>query len=715
MNRNLFSSHWYLVGALKPRIRSHAQIHRHRYRGETWYVLQDLSTDRFHRFSPTAYFVIGLMDGRRTVQEIWEAAAGRLGDDAPTQDEVIELLSQLHGADALQCEVPPNVAELLRRHELQERRKWQSTLLSPLAWRVPLWDPERFLGLFLPLVRPLMGWAGLLLWFGVVGLAILLAAVHWSELTENVVDLILTPRNLLLLWLLFPIIKALHELGHGFVTKAFGGEVHDMGVMVLVLTPIPYVDASSAWAFREKWQRVAVGAAGIMVELFLAALAFFLWLHAEPGMVRTLAYNAMIIGGVSTVLFNGNPLLRYDGYYILADLLEIPNLRFRSSSYIGYLRDRYLFGSKEAEPPEATRKERFWYATYGTASFVYRIFVVVAIILFIAGNFFVIGLILAALAAVAWLAVPAFKATMFLLTSPRIESVRTRAILLSALVVALLGGVLGLVPVPFRTQAEGVVWIPDESYVRAGTECFVEQVVARPGSAVQKGDVLIVCRDPVLVSEIRVWEARLRELKARYDAERMKDLVETQKIQEEIRYAEQALARARERTSELVIRSRADGTFVAPRAYDLPGRFVRKGETVAHVVNLQVVTVRAVVPQPNIDMVRHQTQKVEVRLAERISETARASMIRFVPEATERLPSTALGTVGGGQIKIDPTDAAGMKAIEKVFQVDLELPSQAAVVNVGGRVYVRFDHGWEPLLSQWYRQVRQLFLSRFNV
>ncbi|MGH7753382.1 MAG: PqqD family peptide modification chaperone, partial [Gemmatimonadales bacterium] len=122
MTGSLFSPSWYRVAGLTPRLRSHAQIHRQQYRGQTWYVLQDLSTERFHRFSTSAYFVIGLMDGLRTVQEIWEAAGARLGDDAPTQDEMIQLLSQLHATDVLQCEVPPDTAELLRRHERQRRR-----------------------------------------------------------------------------------------------------------------------------------------------------------------------------------------------------------------------------------------------------------------------------------------------------------------------------------------------------------------------------------------------------------------------------------------------------------------------------------------------------------------------------------------------------------------------------------------------------------------
>lgn len=711
----IFSPSWYRVAGLTPRMRSHAQIHRHEYRGQTWYVLQDLATERFHRFSPAAYRVIGLMDGRRTVQEIWEIATEQLGDGAPSQDEVIELLGQLHAADALQCDIAPDTADLFRRYQKQRQRFWRGFLRSVFAWKIPLCDPEGFLSRLLPLVRPLVGPAGAFLWLSAVGPALVLAGMHWPELTRNVLDRLLAPQSLALLWLLFPALKIVHELGHGFAVKALGGEVHDMGVMILVLTPVPYVDASSASAFRSKWQRIAVGAAGMAVELFVASLALFLWLNVEPGIVRTLAYNALLIGGISTVLFNANPLLRFDGYYILGDLLEIPNLRSRSGAYLGYLCERYLFGRRDAELPGATAGERGWFVLYAVASSVYRVLVVIAIMLFIAGKFFVIGMLLAAMTAAAWLLFPLGKGLSFLFTHPRIRRVRKRALATSAVLAAAMGGFIALVPLPSRTQTEGVVWMPDESLVRAGTEGFIARVVAKPGARVNRGDVLIVCSDPELSTQIEALAARVRELEANYMEQWPTDLVKAEIIQEELRYELKGLDRARQRAAELVIRSRTGGTFVAPQAEGLSGRFVRQGELMVHVVDLETITVRTVVSQDQIDLVRHRTHRVEVRLAERVGEATPAVIRRIVPAATEELPSPALGSQGGGRIATDPFDTRGVKAIQKLFQVDLELPARLRVINVGGRVHVRFDHGWEPLLTQGYRRVRQLFLSRFHV
>ena len=715
MTNPLFSPSWYRVAALKPRLRGHAEIHRHHYRGELWYVLQDHSSGRYHRFTPAAYLLIGLMDGKYTVEEIWETGRTRLGEEAPTQDEMIRLLAQLHAADALQSNVAPDTAELLKRFEKQQHKKLKQNLRSPLFMRFSLLDPERFLVWFLPLVLPVFGWMGALIWLVVVGTAVFLAAFHWPELTRNITDRVLAPQNLLLLWLTYPFVKILHEFGHAFATKVWGGEVHEMGIMLLVLTPIPYMDASSATAFREKYKRVMVGAIGMVVELFVAAIALFIWVNAEPGTLRAVAYNVMLIAGVSTVLFNGNPLLRYDAYYILADLLEIPNLGPRGMQYMGYLVQRYLFGVPDAEPPLSTSGERVWFVIYTVASFIYRIFVYAAIILFIAGKFFVIGMLLAGWAVVSMIIFPVAKKLKFIVSSPKLRRKRGRAILVTGFALAAVAVVIALAPFPLSTMAEGVIWIPEESFVRAGTDGFVDRIIAAPGSGVRRGDPLIKCFDPLLPAHIRVLESRLRELEATYDTQLPLDRVQAEITNDEIRHVTGRLSHARERAGELSIRSPGGGKFLVPMAEDLPGRFVRRGDLLGYVVDRSAITARVVVSQSDIDLVRQQTAGVKVRLAETIGKTLPAVVKRELPAATDQLPSRTLSQDGGGEIAIDPRDTLGLKAFQKVFLFDLELPAHAGLYAVGSRIYVRFDHGWEPLVWRWYRGVRQLFLRRFNV
>jgi putative peptide zinc metalloprotease protein len=715
MGEALFSPSWYRVASLAPRIRSHAKLHRHRYRGQLWYVLQDRSNERFHRFSPAAFAFIGLMDGRRSVQELWELSSTRLGDEAPTQPEVLQLLSQLHASDVLQCNIPPDTAELLERYEKQQQRKWQRRLMNFFAWQFPLIDPERFLEQFVPLVRPFFSGWGVGLWCLVVLPAALVGAAHWAELTANLMDRLTAPNNLVLLWLLFPVIKALHEFGHAFAVKVFGGEVHEMGLMLLVLSPVPYVDASASAAFPNKWQRAIVGGAGMVVELLMAAVALYVWVSVEPGTVRTLAYNTILIAGISTVVFNANPLLRFDGYYILADILEIPNLRQRANTYLGYLCERYLFGSAEAQAPHASAGERMWFVSYAVSSFVYRVLVVVAILLYLTDQLFVLGVAFAGMTILTWFALPLGKGLKYVFTSPRIRRVRARAVAVSTATAAMAVVLLALLPAPFRTRAEGVVWIPDEAFVRGEVDGFIEQVVAKPGSTVEPGDLLMVCRDPEITKEVKVLQAQLQEVHARIREQTVADLVKAKMLEEEQRYIEERLARAREREADLVIRSKTHGTFVLPKSEDLPGRFMKRGEVVAHVVDVNTITVRTIVDQNDIDLIRREIRGVQVRLAERLAEPMEATLKRLVPAASEELPSPALGSEGGGQVPLDPRDPKGQRAIKRLFQLDLELPAHHGLINVGGRVYVRFDHGWDSLIAQWYRQGRQLFLARFNV
>lgn len=715
MTTSLYSSSWYRVAKLKPRLRLHVEIHRHTYRGELWYVLQDHSKNQLQRFNPEAYQIIGLMDGKLTVQEIWEEARFRLKEDAPTQEDMIRILGQLHAVDVLQCDVTPDTAEALKRFEKKRSGTWMQKIRNPLAIRFSIFDPEQFLNRCNLLARIVFSWPGAVLWLAVAGTGMFLAGVHWSELTENITDIVLAPSNLILMWFIFPVLKAFHEFGHAFAIKRLGGEVHDMGIMMLVFMPIPYVDASSSTAFRSKWERILVGGAGMALELFIASLALFIWIHIEPGTVRAFLYNIIFLAGVSSLLFNGNPLLRFDAYYMLSDFLEIPNLGQRGNKYLGYLTQRHLFGIRDAEPPQATPGERVWFIVYGITSFVYRILIYVSIIIFIAGKFFVAGIILAAWVVAGMIVWPAIKGIKFLFYSPKLGRKRARAVLVTGIALISFLAIVLFVPVPLCTRAEGVIWVPEQCFVRAGTDGFIDRIVVMPGVKVTKGESLIECSDPFLPARIRVLESKLNELKVLYDTQIISDRIQAEITVEEIKSVIGELEDARKKNSELMINSLADGTFFSQMSQDLPGRFVKRGELLGYVLDSTAINTRVVVSQSDIDMVRQRTFKATIRFPENLDVIVHAVVKRESPAATDQLPSRTLGQQGGGEIAIDPHDQLGTKAFQKMFLFDIELPEPVSLYNVGGRVYVRFDHGLEPLVWRWYRSARQLFLRQFSV
>lgn len=709
---SLFSQTWYRVKDLKPSLRSHIEIHRHRYRNRTWYVIQDHAKGNFHRFTPEANYIIGQFDGKSRLDDIWKSACEVLGDDMPTQDEVINLLSRLHEADVLQTDMPPDIQQLVDRHHRSQRRKFLSRLKSPLAIKIPLFDPERFLSATIRYVKPFFSKWGMLGWCLLTGYALVQAAINFSELTENISDQVLATENIFLLWLLYPVIKLIHEFGHAWAVKRWGGEVHEMGVMLLVLMPLPYVDASSSAAFRDKRKRMLVSAAGMVVELVLASLAMIVWLNVEPGIVRSMAFNVMLIAGVSTLVFNGNPLLRFDAYYILSDYLEIPNLGTKANQYFGYLLKRYLLGIKDLDSPVEHVGGGAWLLGYAVTSFIYRLFVMIFIALFVAGKYFFIGVLLAIFAVYSMLLSPVVRIVAMLFKDPALRRKKRRIVATTAAIFIGIFIAVAIIPYPLVTMAEGVVWIPEHSQIRVRTAGFVKTVTSHPGSRVKKGDLLLQCEEPEIQERIDKLRAELREFEARYRAA-YADRVQARVLQEEITRVKGELASAREKFSELSIKSPANGRLVMPYSQDLNGKFLSRGNQLGFVIPDGSSVIRVVIRQDDIANIRSGYRKIDVVFASNTGKQLRARMIREVPNVSRELPSLVLGKTGGGKIALDPTDPRGVRAYSRVYQFDLEIDSP--VNRIGERVYVRFEHNAKPLVWRWYFSIRRLFLRQFDV
>ncbi|HDR17038.1 MAG TPA: hypothetical protein ENN79_16430 [Desulfobacteraceae bacterium] len=272
-----------------------------------------------------------------------------------------------------------------------------------------------------------------------------------------------------------------------------------------------------------------------------------------------------------------------------------------------------------------------------------------------------------------------------------------------------------LVPVPLSTVTDGVVWAPENAFVRAGADGFVERLLVEPETDVRPGQPLVECSDPFLPAEIKVLESKIQELEAMYDAEILSDRVKAAGTRKEIEHVTAKLEDAYERAADLTILSPCAGTFVVPVPQDLPGTFLRRGELVGYLVGRGCMNVRVVVQQADADLVRNRTHAVHVRFPETLDKSIPAVVAREVPAATDQMPGRALTREGGGRIAVDPRDELGIKAFQKLFLIDIELPELPGYYNIGGRVHARFDHGKEPIVHRWYREIRQLFLSRFNV
>lgn len=714
MSNNAFSPHWYRVAKLKPRLHSHIEIHRHEYRGLIWFILEDTHSGRHQRFNSIAYQFIGQLDGQLSVQEIFELLNKQLGDYAPSQDDILQLLGQLHQADLIQTEALVNTEELFERQARQQRSQLQQRFLNPLSQKVPLWDPEDFLNAHLPKVAWLFSRWFALIWLLVVGFALLQAGENWPQINSHFELNALAPYNFLLMFLLYPFIKILHELGHAFAMKLKGGEVHEMGINFMMFMPIPYVNVSSANHLRNKYDRMLISAAGILVESFLAAWGLLLFLVTEPGVIQDIGFNIMLTGGASSLFFNGNPLLKYDGYYILADWLGIPNLYQRASQIWRYLFQYHLYGLKQVASPASAPGETFWFIVFSLSSSSYRLILLWFVCVYLTEKFFALGVILALWMVTLQILLPLYKALRFVTSSANLGRKRNKALLITLAVAATSLGLLGFVPVPAYTMAEGVVWLPDEAQIKAEQDGFIGELQVQAHQFVQAGEVVAYLHDDALESKARVARSKVTEMESQYRAEKESNLVKAEIAKAALQVAESELDHLQKKSQSMIITTAKSGQLLLPDADDLPGRFLKHGELIGYILDDQPPTIRMAITQDNIGQFRDHIVDIKIRLANDPHREYPADIIRLAPEATNTLPSPALATSGGGRIRVNTEKADEMQTLQKIFLVDLKF-APPPNLPIGTRAYVRINHGGEPILTQLFRRVRQVFLRQFNV
>ena len=727
--RPTYDESWHRVADTRPRLRSTVQSVRQTFRGRTWHVLLDPSNNQHFRVNAAAYRFIGMLDGRRTVQAVWEAVGEQLEDEAPTQGEAIRLLGQLHTSNLLDSDLPPDARRMFDRQTKRVRKEVGGYFKNILFARMPVWDPDRFLDRWSPAIDWVFSPVGIALWL------VLMIWGVWSVMTQtaelwdqggNVLD----PGNLPWLYACFVGIKALHELGHAFACKRFGrrrhghGEVHTVGIMLMVLTPVPYVDATSAWALPSKWQRAFVGAAGMFVELAVAAVAAVVWARtAEGTLAHGLAYNLMFIAGVSTILFNANPLVKFDGYFILSDLIEMPNLNQRSTQYLTYLVRRYVYGVRHLLNPAHSRGESIGFVIYGVAALAYRIFLGIVIVLFVADKLFFIGALLAIMAIVGYLVIPAVKLTHYVTASAEPARGRGRTILATLAMLAIVLAPLALVPVPDRPRAVGVLEARQKLIVHAQAEGFVRQLLPT-GSRVEAGEVLFQAESPKLRARVRELEARRRALSMRYQQAITGEPAEQQVLVQQIAAVEGMLERSHQDLAWLTLTAPFAGVWTASLDDDVRGHYLTRGDAVGVLRSADDPVVRVAADQFEGPRLAAADEQVEIRMTGEPERHFWGRVTEVLPAGQGWLPSAALGQPAGGPIAVDPADEQGRRAVEPFFAFVVEPVAtdrrSFTDLNRQGladerRLIVRFEMARQPLLQQWLRRVRQTLQQRFQV
>ena len=708
----LLSQDWYRVASMRPRLREGVRVTRQRMRGATWYVLSDPVSGRHHRFNDLAYGLIACCDGQRTLDEVWAQRAAADADDAVTQGEAIHVFSQAYAANLFVGDVAPDAVAIVRAQARTQRRRDRAAI-NPLSFRIPLWDPDAFLNANKHRARDLYGRAAFVAAALVIALGVILLALNADGFVAYAQANAGSARVLLLMWLAYPLIKALHEMAHAFAVKVHGGEVHEIGITLLMLTPVPYVDASASAAFADKRNRIAVAAAGILVEAVLASLALALWLVLEPGLLREAAFAVVLIGGVSTVLVNGNPLLRFDGYFVFSDAFELPNLAQRSTRLWQTLAKRRLLGLAHVRDPARAPGERFWLMGYAPLSWAYRCVLLASLALWLTDVNALLALAAVLFGLWLCLAKPLFDALRYLGGSLELAGRRLRATLAGAAGALVVTALLFGVPLPHRTYAPAVVWLPDDAIVRLAGDGFVEEFLVRDGDEVVSGTPLLrLSNDPLRVDLERV-QADLR----RRDVERASlvttDAMRAGVLDEEIARLTGQHQRLQQRVDQLLVRAGVAGRVAIDPKRSRIGQFLPQGQVVAHVLPAGAPLMRAMVRNEDIALVRELPGPISVTLAHAGGATIGATLGAGSPQASATLPTPALGEGGGGSIPLDPADRDGRTAREPRFQIDLRLPAGTAA-HVGARALVVFGHGHASAARLFGQFVRRSFLRHFD-
>lgn len=425
-----------------------------------------------------------------------------------------------------------------------------------------------------------------------------------------------------------------------------------------------------------------MASAGVVVELTLAAFAMIFWVNAEPGLAREVAFNIILIGSLSTLIFNGNPLLRFDGYFILSDLIEIPNFGGQANQYFWHLVQRYVLKIRSRAEPQRDLRERIWllgYALFGA------------------------------------FALPLIKGVWFLATSPLLARLRQRAVLTTFGGVALLGLALFAVPVPCVTVANGVFWPDPRSILRSEAEGFIADVLVSPGAQVTADQPVLRLEDPTLSTRLEVASLGVRQLELEVGTARMADRVQALMLDQQLIYARKSQADLMDIAAHLTLNSPASGQVnLLGDSADLPGSLVRKGEVLGYVWPVAPPLLQVAIHQAEAELVRTRTVQVDFVLQRDSRHSQTGHISAWVPDSTLALPSKALSTAAGGDIVPDPADNAGMKALQSVYLFEVTPDQPVDQPLIGERALVRFDHGAEPLGWRFLRGLRQVFLRRLD-
>jgi len=714
-------------------------VRRQRWQGREYWAIKDPLTLKYYRFEEEEFTILSLLDGRASSEQIQGEFERRFPPQRLSAAQLQHLLTQLHRSNLLVADAAGQGEQLLSRDRTKQRRQRLGALANFLAIRLRGFDPDRLL----TALDRRLGWifsAPAAFAAGALMLAALLLITAEFETFRSrlpTLDTFFATHNWLWLAMTLSLTKVLHEFGHGLACKRFGGECHEMGVMLLVGTPCLYCNVSDAWIIPSKWRRAAIGAAGMYVELILASLCTFLWWLSEPGLFNHLCLNVMFVSSVSTLLFNANPLMRFDGYYILADLIEIPNLRQKSAAVIQRTLGAWLLGLRQRPDPFLPTRGRWLFAAYSIASAAYGWLVSLSIFWFIYQVLEPYGLkILGQLLAVAMVAslivMPLVRLANFLLEPARSQTVNKMRAMVSLGGIAAGIAALLCVPLPYYVAATFEVQPRGAARVYVDVPGELQSVEAASGTVAAGQPIAVLDAAEIRLAAERL-QAQRADLLVRIEGIRQRAhtddaaLLELAQTEEALAALDQQIARLQQDVAKLTIRAPLAGVIVPPptrisekgdrtRLVSWSGRplearnvgaYLEASTFICQIVQPGKLEAILAIDQNELDFVRA-GQSVDLLLVSLPGQRLAGQIDRIAEENMAAAPSR-LAAGSGGQLATK-SDAAGIeRPLAVVYQANVPLDDPSGQVATGVTGTARIHAGWQPLGHRFWRSFCRTF------
>jgi putative peptide zinc metalloprotease protein len=717
MQANIFSENWFRVSNLKVSLLDSVKIYPQVFKNETWYLLEDIHNNKHYRIQENSYKFIKSLDHNKTIEDNWNEYIDKYPKIAPNQEEVIYILIQLHDNNVLYYKNRGDSQYIYNKSKAKKRKELQQKIQSFLFLKVPIFNPNKMLDSFKPISNIIFSMPSFIIWLIFIIFALNLVIVNHNEIFSQT-EGILAPSNLFLLYGSIFILKLFHELAHGIATKKYGGDIYTFGMMFIIFTPLPYVDASNSWSFKDKWQRIIVSAAGMYIELFLAAISAIIWANTGDGVIHSIAFNMMIAGSVSSILFNANPLLKFDSYFILSDYLEIPNLYQRSHAYILSLMKSIFFGIKESGEYIANQKEAKELFVYGVLSYIYKLVLTIGIIIFVADRWFILGAIIFITSFYLMILKPIYNFIIFILYSHKLYKNRNRAKVVTAILATIFIYIFFIHKSDDYVKANGIVNLKTQEQVFIKTEGILEQIYINSSEQVNRGDKLFKLTNKELDFNIEYTNYQLQE----NIQKRLKALNEyvahIEPINEKIDFLTQKLKHLKDKRDELIIKSNTDGVMVLqPQIKEYINNHLKINIKVAEILNHDNYEFIAIISQEDaIRLFEQYLGNSQLKLDGDIPNTLNLSNVVIIPHEKDVLPSQALSWSGGGDIETVETRDNTIKTAESFFELRADIEphkNRDFYQNQYGTIKIVLDE--ITLYQRCIRFVSQLMQKRYRL